>query len=237
MLHELDTALRALVEREIGDDADVEIDFDAPTKDWASHRNRPTIDIYLYDIRQDVTRYQFGHDRAARRRPPGHRPPTEAEVLPHRLPRHGVDAASRGRAPPAVGADVDVPAVRSAAVGAAQRHAQRARLQHPAGRRPAAAAGPGAVGRVVGARRRAEAVARRHPRRPAAAGALRRGRTAGLTSSADPDDRHRHRRPRPAGRAGGAAARRRGPTRSGRRRPPTGSRVAAGQAEPARKRA
>ncbi len=60
MLHELDTALRALVEREIGEDADVEIDFDAPTKDWASHRNRPTIDIYLYDIRQDISRYQFG---------------------------------------------------------------------------------------------------------------------------------------------------------------------------------
>ena len=60
MLHELDTALRALVEREIGEDSDVEIDFDAPTKDWASHRNRPTIDIYLYDIRQDVSRYQFG---------------------------------------------------------------------------------------------------------------------------------------------------------------------------------
>src|SRR4029078_8656766 len=60
MLHELDTALRALVEREIGEDSDVEIDFDAPTKDWASHRNRPTIDIYLYDIRQDTTRPQCG---------------------------------------------------------------------------------------------------------------------------------------------------------------------------------
>ncbi|MET0145833.1 MAG: DUF4255 domain-containing protein [Ilumatobacteraceae bacterium] len=60
MLHELDTALRSLVERELGDGADVEIDFDAPTKDWASHRNRPTIDIYLYDIRQDLTRAQFG---------------------------------------------------------------------------------------------------------------------------------------------------------------------------------
>jgi hypothetical protein len=61
MLHELDTALRALVERELGPDGEIEVDFDAPTKDWASHRNRPTIDIYLYDIRQDVTRYQFGH--------------------------------------------------------------------------------------------------------------------------------------------------------------------------------
>src|SRR3954463_8098846 len=60
MLHELDTALRTLVERELGEESDVEIDFDAPTKEWASHRNRPTIDIYLYDIRQDTTRYQFG---------------------------------------------------------------------------------------------------------------------------------------------------------------------------------
>src|SRR3954451_24527572 len=59
MLHELDSALRSLVERDLGA-ADVEIDFDAPTKDWASHRNRPTIDIYLYDIRQDTTRSQFG---------------------------------------------------------------------------------------------------------------------------------------------------------------------------------
>ena len=61
MLHELDTALRALVERELGAGSDIEVTFDAPTKDWASHRNRPTIDLYLYDIRQDLGRYQFGH--------------------------------------------------------------------------------------------------------------------------------------------------------------------------------
>jgi hypothetical protein len=60
MLQDLDAALRGLVEREIGTDIDVEIDFDAPTKEWASRRNAPTIDIYLYDIRQDVTRSQFG---------------------------------------------------------------------------------------------------------------------------------------------------------------------------------
>jgi hypothetical protein len=61
MLHDLDTALRSLVEREVGGAvADVEIDFDAPTKDWASRRNAPTIDIYLYDIRQDLGRAQFG---------------------------------------------------------------------------------------------------------------------------------------------------------------------------------
>jgi hypothetical protein len=60
VLHELDNALRALLEREVGGDAEVEVEFDAPTKDWATRRNRPTIDIYLYDIRQEVSRSQFG---------------------------------------------------------------------------------------------------------------------------------------------------------------------------------
>jgi hypothetical protein len=60
VLHEIDTALRALVEDEIVRDTDVEVGFDAPTKDWATRRNRPTIDIYLYDIRQELSRSQFG---------------------------------------------------------------------------------------------------------------------------------------------------------------------------------
>ena len=66
MLHELDSALRALVERDIATDGEVTIDFDAPTKEWAAHRNQPTIDIYLYDIRQDVTRNQYGEVRVRR---------------------------------------------------------------------------------------------------------------------------------------------------------------------------
>jgi hypothetical protein len=60
MLHELDSALRALVQRDIAADGEVAIDFDAPTKDWASHRSQPTINMYLYDIRQDVSRNHFG---------------------------------------------------------------------------------------------------------------------------------------------------------------------------------
>lgn len=60
MLHELDSALRALVQRDIGADGEVAIDLDAPTKEWASHRNQPTINIYLYDIRQDVARNHLG---------------------------------------------------------------------------------------------------------------------------------------------------------------------------------
>lgn len=60
MLHELDAALRAMVLRDLGD-TDVAIDLEAPTKEWAAHRNQPTINIYLYDLRQDVHRNHFGH--------------------------------------------------------------------------------------------------------------------------------------------------------------------------------
>jgi hypothetical protein len=40
--------------------ADIEVVFDAPTKDWAARRNTPTIDVYLYDIREDLRRRQYG---------------------------------------------------------------------------------------------------------------------------------------------------------------------------------
>jgi hypothetical protein len=59
VLHELDAALRALVQRDLGD-TDVAIDLEAPTKEWAAHRNQPTINIYLYDLRQDVHRNHVG---------------------------------------------------------------------------------------------------------------------------------------------------------------------------------
>ncbi len=59
MIHEVDSALRSLVERELGT-RDAEIVFDAPTRDWAGRRNSPTIDIYLYDIREDMRRRERG---------------------------------------------------------------------------------------------------------------------------------------------------------------------------------
>ncbi len=60
MIYEVDSALRALIERQGVDGADVEVVFDAPTKDWASRRNVPTIDVYLYDIREDLRRRERG---------------------------------------------------------------------------------------------------------------------------------------------------------------------------------
>ena len=60
VIPEVDHALRTLIEREAVDPAEVEVEFDAPTKEWASRRNAPTIDVYLYDIREDLRRRERG---------------------------------------------------------------------------------------------------------------------------------------------------------------------------------
>lgn len=60
MIHEVDDALRALIRREALNGADVEVLFDAPTKEWAARRNSPAIDVYLYDIREDLRWREYG---------------------------------------------------------------------------------------------------------------------------------------------------------------------------------
>ncbi|MFZ1412273.1 MAG: DUF4255 domain-containing protein [Micropruina sp.] len=59
VIHEVDAALRALIERESGI-RDVDVVFDAPTRDWAGRRTVPTVDVYLYDIREDLRRRERG---------------------------------------------------------------------------------------------------------------------------------------------------------------------------------
>jgi hypothetical protein len=61
VIHEVDETLRQIVRRDVINGSDIEVVFDAPTKDWASRRNTPTIDIYLYDIREDLKRRQVGN--------------------------------------------------------------------------------------------------------------------------------------------------------------------------------
>lgn len=53
VIHEVDSALRTLIERDTGI-RDVEVVFDAPTREWAGRRTTPTVDVYLYDIREDL---------------------------------------------------------------------------------------------------------------------------------------------------------------------------------------
>jgi hypothetical protein len=78
MIHEVDDVLRRLVKALCG--TDVEVAFDAPTKDWAARRNSPMVNVYLYDIREDLRRRQRGllneygpnGTVVARHRPPRH---------------------------------------------------------------------------------------------------------------------------------------------------------------------
>lgn len=60
MIQEIDSALHALIEREATGTRDVQVVFDAPTKDWAGRRSAPTVDVYLYDIREDLRRRERG---------------------------------------------------------------------------------------------------------------------------------------------------------------------------------
>lgn len=56
MIQDIDESLRALVKQEALEGNGVDIAFDAPTKEWVSRRNAPAVDLYLYDIREDLSR-------------------------------------------------------------------------------------------------------------------------------------------------------------------------------------
>jgi len=59
MISEVDSALDALVRRDALNGSRVDLEFEAPTKDWVARRNAPTISLYLYDIREDLPRRQI----------------------------------------------------------------------------------------------------------------------------------------------------------------------------------
>src|SRR6202022_2992808 len=83
MIQDVDESLRALVKRDALNGSKADIAFDAPNKEWSSRRNTPTVDLYLYDIREDLEQREVmwedihGDSRDARlvteRRPPPRR--------------------------------------------------------------------------------------------------------------------------------------------------------------------
>ncbi|NHC13814.1 DUF4255 domain-containing protein [Motilibacter deserti] len=60
MIQDVDESLRAMIRQELSDDSQIDVVFDAPTTDWAARRNAPTVDVYLYDVREDLRRRQVG---------------------------------------------------------------------------------------------------------------------------------------------------------------------------------
>jgi hypothetical protein len=55
MIHDVDASIRALIRRDAVN-GDVEVAFEAPTREWSAKRSAPTIDVFLFDIREDVGR-------------------------------------------------------------------------------------------------------------------------------------------------------------------------------------
>jgi hypothetical protein len=60
MIDEIDAALKDLLKDEALGASDVEVVFDAPTKDWAARRNAPMVNAFLYDIREDMRKRTRG---------------------------------------------------------------------------------------------------------------------------------------------------------------------------------
>ena len=80
MIQDLDESLRALVRRDALNGSGVDVSFEAPTKDWSARRNTPTVDLYLYDIREDLARREIAWEpvrakdgHVTSRRPPPRR--------------------------------------------------------------------------------------------------------------------------------------------------------------------
>ncbi len=56
MIHEVDDTLGDIVKRDVLNGSNVEISFDAPSRDWAARRSNPALNFYLYDITEDLSR-------------------------------------------------------------------------------------------------------------------------------------------------------------------------------------
>jgi hypothetical protein len=56
VIHDVDQLLDRLVRKEALNGSSVELVFDAPTKDWVARRSGPCVNLYLYDIREDLQR-------------------------------------------------------------------------------------------------------------------------------------------------------------------------------------
>ena len=60
VIPEIDEALAGLLRSRAASDKNVEVTFEAPTRDWAAGRNAPTINAYLYNIREETARREYG---------------------------------------------------------------------------------------------------------------------------------------------------------------------------------
>ncbi|MFI1990105.1 DUF4255 domain-containing protein [Actinoplanes sp. NPDC020271] len=60
MIDEVDAALLALLTEDTLAGMDLQVAFDAPTKEWTARRTAPTVNLFLYDIQEDMSLRQQG---------------------------------------------------------------------------------------------------------------------------------------------------------------------------------
>jgi hypothetical protein len=58
VLYDVDESIRELLKTRCGLSPEIEVVFEAPTRDWASRRSGPAVDVFLYDIRENLERRQ-----------------------------------------------------------------------------------------------------------------------------------------------------------------------------------
>jgi hypothetical protein len=63
MLHLLDESLEAFLRATVPlPQRDVDVVFDAPDGDWAAGVSRPTVDLYLWDVRPNLSEREYGEE-------------------------------------------------------------------------------------------------------------------------------------------------------------------------------
>lgn len=60
MIHEVDEVVKRLLAGGALSGTGIDISFEAPSRDWAARRTGPSVNVYLYDIREDVNLRQRG---------------------------------------------------------------------------------------------------------------------------------------------------------------------------------
>ncbi|MGB3764860.1 MAG: Pvc16 family protein, partial [Ornithinimicrobium sp.] len=53
MIVDVDAALRSILEPG-AEQHGAEVSLESPTRDWAAQRTQPTLDIYLFDLKEDL---------------------------------------------------------------------------------------------------------------------------------------------------------------------------------------
>lgn len=74
MLHLLDASMEEFLRREVPLDDRVDVAYDAPDNEWRSRVTRPTINLFVWDIRRNQYESQGGMDLVERENERFHRP-------------------------------------------------------------------------------------------------------------------------------------------------------------------